>query len=302
MDNQPIIVKKIKKGGHAAHGGAWKVAYADFVTAMMAFFLLLWLLNVTTDEQKMGIADYFAPAAASKSSSGAGGILGGRTMSPEGARISDGGVPSVVVTIAPPPEETADRLKDDEGAGDGTHGFDSEDDEFLREAVEKEEKSFDKVEQALRQALESDPELSGLAEHLLIENTKEGLRIQIVDQFRESMFEIGSSRIADRAKALMGQIARAITNMPNQIAISGHTDATPFRENNGYSNWELSADRANASRRALVEAGVPPDRFAEVTGRAARDPMLVDDPTNPGNRRISILLLRTAQLPDPTAN
>ncbi len=283
-DVAPIIIKKVKKGGHGAHGGAWKVAYADFVTAMMAFFLLLWLLNVTTTEQKEGLSDYFAPTTSSISQSGAGGLLGGQSMQTEGARISDTGVPSVVSSISPPEQGK----KDD---GEDAEAQKAEEAELLAKLAKIEEESFEEAKAEIRQAISKDPELSGLQDNIVIDMTPEGLRIQIVDQFNESMFNSGSASITPRIQALIGKIAKSIEKLPNSLSISGHTDSSSFNGGD-YTNWELSSDRANASRRALLEAGLEPERIEKVAGRADTDPLIMDDPSNPGNRRISIILLR----------
>lgn len=291
-DVAPIIVKKVKKGGHGHHGGAWKVAYADFVTAMMAFFLLLWLLNVTTTEQKEGLADYFAPTAASLSQSGAGGLMGGTSMQTEGAQISNLGVPSAVSSISPPDNgrkgESEDARKTRE----------MEEAELLEKLRKIEEMSFEQARDQIRQAINKNPELSGLKDHVIIDMTPEGLRIQIVDQFNESMFESGSANITPRIRALVGQIAQSIEELPNSLSISGHTDSASFNGGD-YTNWELSSDRANASRRALLDAGLAPDRIEKVAGRADMDPLIADDPSNPGNRRISIILLRETPVLPP---
>ena len=287
----PIIVKKIKKGGHGHHGGAWKVAYADFVTAMMAFFLLLWLLNVTDTVQKEGIADYFAPTVASSSDSGAGGVLGGNSMQTDGAMNSNTGSPSVVSSISPPEEGSKD-----DAESDGQSEIDEE--AFMARLAAIEEASFDATKADIQQALASDPNLAGLADNIVIDMTPEGLRIQIVDQYDESMFEPGSTTIKPRVKRLMAKIVKAIEKMPNSLSISGHTDSSGFNTGT-YSNWELSSDRANSSRRALVEVGLDPTRIEKVTGKADTDPMITSDPSNPSNRRISITLLRETPVLPP---
>ncbi|USG60115.1 flagellar motor protein MotB [Sneathiella marina] len=283
-DAVPIIIKKVKKGGHGAHGGAWKVAYADFVTAMMAFFLLLWLLNVTTTEQKEGLSDYFAPTTSSLSQSGAGGMLGGRSMQVDGARLSDTGSPSVVSSIQPPEQGK----KED---GEAAKTREMEEAELLAKLAKIEEASFDQARDEIRQAIAKDPQLSGLQDNIIIDMTPEGLRIQIVDQFNESMFESGSSKITGRVRNLISMIAKSIAELPNSLSISGHTDSSSYNGSD-YGNWELSSDRANASRRALLEGGLSSDRIEKVAGRADTDPLIADDPSNPGNRRISIILLR----------
>lgn len=281
MDNQPVIIVRKKKGGdHGHHGGAWKVAYADFVTAMMAFFLLLWLLNVTTDEQKNGIADYFAPSAVSRSPSGAGGVLGGQTIVADGSQVSNKGVPAVVIGIAPPPTEGTEREAP------------PSDEEITRRLAEKEDEAFRQAESALQHAIQENPQIADLARHLLVDMTPEGLRIQLVDQDQESMFPTGSAAMTDRARKLMAMIANIANHLPNKLSVSGHTDARPYRTETGYGNWELSTDRANASRRVLIEAGVPAARFRLVSGKADQEPLIAADPLNPSNRRISMVLLR----------
>lgn len=311
-NEQTIIIKKKKKhGDHAHHGGAWKVAYADFVTAMMAFFLLLWLLNVTTDEQRRGIADYFDPASISRESSGAGGVLGGLTVGSPGQLSSPSSRYSMDRSLPGRPEATEDSNTLDEGAAEDAVDPESEVAEHpyaslgneaevedlnadeARELLEAiEEQQFEAAERQLREAIARDPELAELAENLLIDRTPEGLRIQIIDRDRYSMFPLSSARMYERTRQLLGLVARAIADMPNRLAISGHTDATPFAEGADYDNWDLSADRANESRRALAEAGVDPNRVARVVGLSDTDLLMSDEPSNPRNRRISIVLLR----------
>ncbi len=278
---KPIIKKVIKKGGHGHHGGAWKIAYADFMTAMMAFFLLMWLLNSVTEQQLQGIADYFAPTSVSLSSSGAGGMLGGKVIG-EGVLTSNSSS-SFDPTLPPPTFNNGES--------------DSQQDEVSPASVqqaqaEKEQKQFEETAEELRQAVSGIPELKELAKNLLIDNTPEGLRIQIVDQAGSAMFPSGSSRMSPQMRRLLGLVVTAIKDVPKQVAIAGHTDSTKYANPNGYGNWELSADRALASRRALVEMGFPETRVHRVTGRADADPLVADDPNNPQNRRISIVLLR----------
>ncbi len=285
-EQQTIIIKKIKKGGGGHHGGAWKIAYADFVTAMMAFFLLLWLLNSVTQEQLEGISNYFAPVSVSESTSGSGGMLGGQTIS-EGSMVS---------TMAPPP--VSDELPEPKAAKDSSESIDEEtgappgDADAEEQMRKKEEEQFKEAEQTLHDAIKNVPELQNLAKSLLIDNTPEGLRIQLVDQEGLPMFPSGGSDPLPHTLKLLRLVAEAIKDMPQKISISGHTDSVKFVTNNGYSNWELSADRANASRRALIHMGVAPERIARVVGKAETEPLLPDDPTNARNRRLSIVLLR----------
>ncbi len=289
----PIIIKRIKKASHAHHGGAWKVAYADFVTAMMAFFLLMWLLNATTDDQKKGIADYFTPATVSMSKSGGGGLLGGQSMSSPGAMQSATSVPSASVKLRPT-SGASDGDADDDIGSTGDEEFARLTEETLKEALaEREEESFAKAEAELRQAIQEVPELRGLEKNLLIDRTAEGLRIQIVDQDGQPMFPLGSAQMYERTRKLLARIAEVVTALPNKISISGHTDATRYRGNRaGHGNWELSTGRALSSRRVLVASGLATQRIARVVGRADTDPLLPDDPTSKSNRRIAIVLLR----------
>ncbi|MEE8505072.1 MAG: flagellar motor protein MotB [Kiloniellales bacterium] len=310
----PIIIKRVKKGHDAHHGGAWKVAYADFVTAMMAFFLLLWLLQVATQDQKVGIADYFSPASVAKSKSGAGGMLAGRTMTKEGARVNES--TPVGVMVALPPEEgesdagesgveapsetkgqdTRDVIEDDDATtADANQEERAEEAEALLAA--REEEQFAQAAEALRQAIDSVPELQNLVNNLLIDRTAEGMRIQIVDEANQSMFPTGSAKMYDHTRQLLGLIVGAVRLMPQQIAVKGHTDSAPYANDQGYSNWELSTDRANASRRALIEAGLSAERIASVVGLADKDHLDANDPLSPRNRRISIILLRETALP-----
>ena len=306
-DTQPpiIVVKKIKKAEHAHHGGAWKVAYADFVTAMMAFFLLLWLLNATTEEQKKGIAEYFTPASVARGKSGAGGLFGGVTLTVDGKLRSAGGPGEGGVT-APLPAETQRDSPDDvatregealrealaDGAGEAALvGNDA----IAEEMARREETNFDEAAQRLRQALQKVPELVQFQDNVVIDKTPEGLRIQLVDKEGTSMFALGSAEPLEHTKRLMKLVVDAVATLPNGISISGHTDATPFRGDGNYTNWELSADRANAARRQMLDGGLDPGRMATVQGRADTEPLVADDPTSPRNRRVSIVLLREAR-------
>jgi chemotaxis protein MotB len=291
---QPIIIKKIKKGGgHGHHGGAWKVAYADFVTAMMAFFLLMWLLNTTTPEQKQGIADYFAPASISSSTSGSGGILGGTSLGDDGAKAD--GKMSVIQQMAPEaPTET-----DKDGQSTASASLDSASEQALRDALaKKEQDSFASAAQSLRQSLQEMPELAELSKQIMIDQTPEGLRIQLIDQDGRSMFKENSREPNDRAKLLLRAVAKVVNQLPNRITISGHTSANAAGKR-ADADWSLSAERADASRQVLRGAGVDEDRIYQVSGKANSEPLYADDPTLPGNRRISIVLLREKPvLPD----
>lgn len=308
----PIVIKRINKGGHGHHGGAWKVAYADFVTAMMAFFLLLWLLNVTTEEQKNGIADYFTPSTASDSvASGAGNVLGGATITVPGMNVSQSSPISVSDPVAT--QGVSMTQQDDENESSPEDGTEANrevntepnteqntqpntqptEDQISQAIRDRENKAFEQAAQDLRQAIEKSPELLDLQKSLIIDQTPEGLRIQLVDQEGYSMFPRGSAVLQTRTRQLLNLVARAVNTLPNRVSISGHTDSTPYLNPNGtYSNWELSSDRANAARRELLTGGIAQDRLATVVGRADREPFIKNAPEDPRNRRLSIILLR----------
>jgi len=277
----PIVIKKVKKGGaDAHHGGAWKVAYADFVTAMMAFFLLMWLINTTNPEQKKGIADYFAPASVSATTSGTGGILGGTALAQDGTKQA--GSQSVI-------EQTAPEAPNTQQTGATTpQGAAVNNDQSA--ADQHEQASFQSAAESLRQALQDLPELAELSKQLLVDQTPEGLRIQLIDQEGRSMFKENSAQPNDRAKVLLRAVGKVIDQLPNRVTIAGHTSATSGVKNPG--DWQLSAQRADAARQVLQGAGVDPDRVYQVSGKAASDPLYPDDPSLPGNRRITIVLLR----------
>jgi chemotaxis protein MotB len=278
-----IIIKRVKKAGHEAHhGGQWKVAYADFVTAMMAFFLLMWLINTTSPEQKRGIADYFAPASVSPTTSGSGGILGGASLSNSGANAS--GSKDLIQQLAPeaPPDVT------DTGQSQTTSHQSSQESE-----TKADDAALTSAAQSLRQAMQDMPELAELSKQIIVDQTPEGLRIQLVDQEGRSMFNEGSAVPNDRAKVLLAAVARVVRQLPNRITIAGHTSATPGGAKPA-GDWALSSGRADAARQVLQGAGVDPDRIYQVAGKASSDPLYPDDPLLPGNRRITITLLREA--------
>ncbi len=291
----PIIIKRVKKtaaGGH--HGGAWKVAYADFVTAMMAFFLLMWLINTTSPEQKRGIADYFAPASVSQAPSGSGGILGGTSLGDQGAK-SDGSQTEIKQLSPEAPPDTAD-------AGKSSKAASSSASQALQQAQAKQEaQDFQSAAQSLRQALQDMPELAELSKQVMVDQTPEGLRIQLVDQEGRSMFDESSAKPNDRARLLLRAVAKVVNQLHNRISVAGHTSAGAGAQSSD--DWSLSALRANASRQILEQGGVEADRIYQVSGKANSDPLYPDDPTLPGNRRISIVLLREKPvLPPDQAN
>lgn len=267
-------------------GGAWKVAYADFVTAMMAFFLLLWLLNVTTAEQRDAISNYFDPThpKVSQSQSGAGGVMGGLSVSMEGAMTTNVQPLNNVKPTGTAPSSTTKNPRQNKQ-------------QLKREEIKKilqkqEEETFKQAQEKIKQAIESDPNLKDLAKNIIVDMTPEGLRIQIVDEEGRPMFAIGSSDMFEYTKALMGKIASVINTLPNEISIRGHTDSIPYGAGASYTNWELSTDRANSSRRVLKAGGIAEERLNNVVGKADTEHLIPEEPNNARNRRISIVLLK----------
>ena len=390
--------EEVVAGGH--HGGAWKVAYADFVTAMMAFFLLMWLLNATTEDQRKGLADYFSPNnLMSHASSGTGQPFGGHTVFDSGGMVSDRGAAQVIVGKRPVVQDPNDDDGDTPltetphgaaaqagpdgkldagtpgpaatqagpdaanpnpaspqgasqqpatlgasslaatgpvtagsqaagsqasgsqavgskmapleavGAADaarssplvaqlensaGDHAPTAAQLHAEQQRVEKQ--AFQQAADQLRQAVQGDPALAGLARQLAIDITPEGLRIQLLDEDRLPMFATGSASPNERIKLLMAKVAPVLMRLPEQIAVIGHTDAAPF-VGTGKTNWELSTERANTTRRLLTDAGLQDTRISRVTGLADRDPLLPADPLAAANRRIAIIVLRSTNQP-----
>jgi len=294
-----IIIKRIKKGGHGGHhGGAWKVAYADFVTAMMAFFLLMWLINTTTPEQKRGIADYFAAQSISQTSSGAGGVLGGTVLGQAAQRA--GGSASFTANSPPTPPATPTRAKDEgthtassaSASGQTSDSQEPSDDHLARMAPSSRDEQFASAAESIRQAMQEMPDIAALSRQVVMDQTPEGLRIQLVDQDGKPMFAPGSSEPLPYTKKLLAVIAGIIDRLPNRISISGHTNTEPG--DSAASNWQLSAERAEAARVIITAAGVNNDRIYEVSGRASSEPLLPEDPSASANRRLSILLMKEA--------
>jgi chemotaxis protein MotB len=305
--DSPLIIKRIKKsGGEGHHGGAWKVAYADFVTAMMAFFLLMWLINTTTPEQKRGIADYFAAQNISRSQSGAGGVLGGVVFGTDGARA--GGRNAMPNKVAQPSGQensppTNASTEQTQGAGQG-QGSMSDSQEMGADAMQAqmpstEDHQFERAEISLRQAMQQMPDIAELSRSVIVEKTPEGLNIQLTDQDGQSMFQTGTANLTPKARLLLEQVAKIVDRLPNRVLITGHTDAQAFVGANGMTNWELSAARANAARAVLALQGLPSDRIYSVAGKAGTEPLLPDNPYASSNRRIAILLMREAPVVPP---
>ena len=275
---QPIIVKKVKKGGHSAHGGAWKIAYADFVTAMMAFFLLMWLLGSTSEGDKKGLSDYFsAPLKVAM----AGGSGAGASNS-----ILTGGGKDLARTTGQTPSGSGDDAMARKMAADQ-----------LREAVKAEVAKQDArklraLSEKISSIISNSPQLADYKSQIRLETTPDGLQIQIVDEQNRPMFDSGSALVKPYMREILRAIGAALNGVENKISLDGHTDRASFGNGDrGYSNWELSADRANSSRRELAAAGMPDDKLARVTGLASSNLLDPQNPLSPTNRRISIIVM-----------
>jgi chemotaxis protein MotB len=290
---RPIIIKKVIKGGAGHHGGAWKVAYADFVTAMMAFFLMLWLLSSTTEIQKAGIADYFnSVPMITRSDSGASGLLAGTTVAKEGAMTS------TVHPLVTKPETENPKMRP--GAIPPREETNISDERFKEEQRKREEENFEKAKAALEQAMKASPELSD--ESLMVDMTPEGLRIQLLDQAEKPLFASGGTNLLPHTRELLRKVSGVIQQLPNEISVRGHTDSVPYGPGADYTNWELSAERANAARRVLIKDGMPSTRLNNVVGKADTDHLFPNNPRDGRNRRISIILLHEQVTTEEGAN
>jgi len=264
-DSDSIIVKKIIKGGHGHHGGAWKVAFADFVTAMMAFFLLMWLMGSTSPEQKEAISDYF--------------------QNPSAVQGPGGASTSMIKLGAADHESQRKQKKKSEDQEESDSSSKATQDE------EGERKKLESLKQDLESAISVSEALKEFKDQLKLDITSEGLRIQIIDKENRPMFSSGSSNLKGYTTKILREIAEIINKVPNKISLTGHTDATPFNTLRGYTNWELSADRANASRRALVDGGLNESKIAKVVGLSSTILYDKKSPKSPVNRRISMIVM-----------
>jgi chemotaxis protein MotB len=269
---QPIIIKRIKKGGHVAHGGAWKIAYADFVTAMMAFFLLMWLLGSTTDGDKKGIQDFFQSPLKVAMSGGSG--------SGDSSSVIKGGGTDLT-------RSSGQVKKGDVEATQRTFNL-----QALKETQAKAERErLVTLSLKVHDVMANSPRLAEFKNQIRLDMTREGLRIQIVDEQNRPMFDSGAAEVKPYMREILRAIGSVLTEVPNRLTLEGHTDAKPMGSGAGYSNWELSSDRANASRRELLAGGLGDVRVLRVQGLAASVPFDPQDRFNPINRRISIIVM-----------
>lgn len=277
-DKRPIVIKRIKKVAAGAHGGAWKIAYADFVTAMMAFFLLMWLLGSTAKGDLAGIAQYFktpllvALRGGSGSGDSASVIKGGGTdLSKSTGQVKNGEVQSEkrVITIKAATEQ------------------------MVQMETSKEIAKLKELKASIENAINSNPKLQQFKSQILLDITSEGLRVQIVDEKNRPMFRSGSAELEDYTREILREIGKTLNQMPNKVSLSGHTDAQAYvgGDRQGFSNWDLSANRANASRRELVAGGLEEGKVVRVVGLSSAVLFDKENPLNPINRRISIIVL-----------
>ncbi|HZX71464.1 MAG TPA: flagellar motor protein MotB [Rhodanobacter sp.] len=276
---QPIIIRKARRQKHGHHGGAWKVAYADFVTAMMAFFLVMWLIGVGTREQKAAISEYFKNPSMTP---------GAATVAPPG-KAGPGGASDSVIQLG-------GAMDLPRGPGAEKHGAPvvKKDVKEAREQARRQDKArLEELMKDLNAAIQSSQALAPFKDQLLLDITPEGLRIQIVDKLNRPMFDMGSARLKPYTVAILHELGGSIDSVPNKISISGHTDDAQYAGERNYSNWELSADRGNAARRALIAGGLEVGKVSRVVGLAASVPFDKQNPADPINRRISIIVMTT---------
>ncbi len=273
-----VIVRKPRKRGHAAHhGGSWKVAYADFVTAMMAFFLVLWLVATTSKPERAAISDYFRNPSP----------LAGTSSTPAPGLAGPGGASTSMIRLG--------------GATDISRGNSSDPFQNQRESIPKavdprdrEARQLESLMKELQEAISRSQALEPFKDQLLLDLTPEGLRIQIVDQQNRPMFDLGGATLKPYTRTILHELSSYLNHVPNRISLTGHTDTTAYSAAHGYGNWELSADRANAARRALVDGGLEETKVTRVVGLASSVLFDRDHPQNPINRRISIVVMTQA--------
>ncbi len=271
---QPIIIKRVKKGGHSAHGGAWKIAYADFVTAMMAFFLLMWLLGSTSEGDKKGLSDYFQSPlkVAMQGGSGAG----------ASASVLNGGGNDMTQNAGQSKRGEAGEVKGKKNSGDVAKAA----------RAKQDAQKLAELSAKISAIISGTPKLAEFSNQIKLSMTPDGLQIQIVDDQKRPMFDSGSSSVKPYMRDILQEIGVALVDVDNKISMDGHTDQTPYGAGaRGYSNWELSADRANASRRELVASGMPDEKIARVMGLASSILLDEENPRSPANRRISITVM-----------
>lgn len=271
---QPIIIKRVKKPGHVAHGGAWKIAYADFVTAMMAFFLLMWLLGSTSEGDKKGLSDYFQSPLKVAMQGGPGAGSSSSVMNAGGNDV------------------TQDAGQAKRGSGADKRATAQAGDLTKARRAERDAQKLSELSAKISAMITSTPKLAEFSKQIQLSMTPDGLQIQIVDDQKRPMFDSGSATVKPYMRDILQEIGVMLVDIDNKVSLDGHTDQTPYGAGaRGYSNWELSADRANASRREIVAAGMPDDKIARVMGLASSVLLDQENPRSPTNRRISITVM-----------
>jgi len=279
---RPIIIVKRRKGdGGGHHGGAWKVAYADFVTAMMAFFLVMWLVASVTKEQRAAMFEYFKNPSMEE----------GKSVKAAKGVNGPGGASTSVINLGGGLDAPKSAIRKETGLAAGSATAPTDVEEAKRLAAEAEHRQLESLLEELRQAIDKSQALRPFKDQLLLDITPEGLRIQIVDAQNRPMFDLGSAKLKDYTGQILHELASYLNSVPNRISLAGHTDTTPYVARNGYTNWDLSADRANAARRALEAGGLHADKIARVVGLSSVVLFDKDNPRNPINRRISIIVM-----------
>jgi chemotaxis protein MotB len=291
-----ITIKKIMDDGHGgAHGGAWKIALADMMTAMMAFFLLMWLLGASNADQRKSIADYFKPTSHSNVTmgklAGSDGMLGGRSViDPDGFPFSAKQTSSLNMVTprsqgGPTENDPSPNGSDSKESGqDGDPGKKSA-------AAAADAANFEKMEKEIKEALAKNPKLDKLKDQVQFARDKDGLRIEIIDKADFAMFGLGTTTMTPRAQALLTEVSKTLAALPNKVAIRGHTDSVQFANTDDRNNWSLSAERAEETRKIIEKKGIPGNRFAKIEGVADTAPYNPNDPKDPRNRRISITVM-----------
>ena len=290
-----ITIKKIMDDGHGgAHGGAWKIALADMMTAMMAFFLLMWLLGASNADQRKSVADYFKPTSQSNVTmgklAGSDGMLGGSSV------IDTDGFPfsakqTNMLNMVTPRSQGGPTENDPSpnGADSKESGQDGDPGKKGKEAADQ--ANFEKMEKDIKEAMAQNPKLENLKDQVKFARDKDGLRIEIIDKADFAMFGLGSTSMTPRAQALLAEVGKTLESLPNKVAIRGHTDSVKFANTDGKNNWALSAERAEETRKIIGKKGIPDSRFAKIEGVADTAPYNPNDPKDPRNRRISITVM-----------
>ena len=288
-----IVIKKIQPGHGGAHGGGWKIALADMMTAMMAFFLLMWILGASQETQRKSVADFFTPSNSTAqvqmgATAGSNGLFGGRSI------IDPDGFPytakqTAMMQMVTPRSEGGPTENEPSPNTENARDNDEQSKTEQKQATEAADKAnFDKMEKEVREQLAANPNLEQVQNQVQFVREKEGLRIEVIDKADFSMFPLGSTKLQPQAQALMTEIAKSLAGTDNKLSVRGHTDSVAFANKEGRNNWSLSAERAEATRATLEKSGIKPDRFTQIEGVADTAPYNPNDPKDPRNRRISI--------------